>query len=119
MEFPDLGKHCSEKSCKQLDYLPLNCAACNKVFCKAHVQLEQHKCSASYKKDVRVPVCPVCHVPVPVRRGETADVVIGQHMDKDCKYNPSCNQLHQFSLETEVPLNCNLVHLNILIVTHS
>ncbi|XP_051856395.1 AN1-type zinc finger protein 2A [Antechinus flavipes] len=89
MEFPDLGKHCSEKTCKQLDFLPLNCAACDKVFCKAHIQLEQHKCSAAYKKDVQVPVCPLCHVPVPVARGQTADVVVGQHMDKDCKYNPA------------------------------
>ncbi|XP_068940943.1 AN1-type zinc finger protein 2A isoform X1 [Petaurus breviceps papuanus] len=89
MEFPDLGVHCSEKTCKQLDFLPLNCDACDQVFCKDHVQYERHKCAAAYKKDVRVPVCPLCHVPVPVGRGEIADVVVGQHMDKDCKYNPT------------------------------
>ncbi|XP_020834334.1 AN1-type zinc finger protein 2A [Phascolarctos cinereus] len=89
MEFPDLGEHCSEKTCKQLDFLPLNCDACDKVFCKDHAQYERHKCGAAYKKDMQVPVCPLCHVPVPVGRGEIADVVVGQHMDKDCKYNPA------------------------------
>ncbi|XP_048723200.1 AN1-type zinc finger protein 2A isoform X3 [Caretta caretta] len=50
MEFPDLGKHCSEKTCKQLDFLPLKCDACKEVFCKDHITYDTHKCTSSYKK---------------------------------------------------------------------
>ncbi|XP_034640564.1 AN1-type zinc finger protein 2A isoform X1 [Trachemys scripta elegans] len=89
MEFPDLGKHCSEKTCKQLDFLPLKCDACKEVFCKDHITYDQHKCTSSYKKDVQVPVCPLCNTPIPVRRGEMPDIVVGAHMDRDCKYDPT------------------------------
>nr|XP_006112912.1 AN1-type zinc finger protein 2A [Pelodiscus sinensis]XP_014436444.1 AN1-type zinc finger protein 2A [Pelodiscus sinensis] len=89
MEFPDLGKHCSEKTCKQLDFLPLKCDACEEVFCKDHITYDKHKCTSAYKKDVQVPVCPLCNTPIPVRRGEMPDIVVGAHMDKDCKYDPT------------------------------
>ncbi|XP_056677752.1 AN1-type zinc finger protein 2A-like [Monodelphis domestica] len=89
MEFPDLEKHCSEESCEQLDYFPLECDGCNKAFCKDHHKSSRHKCSDAYKKDVQVPVCPLCRAPVPVGRGKIADIVVGKHMDGDCKYNPA------------------------------
>uniref|UniRef100_I3N9K1 Zinc finger AN1-type containing 2A n=3 Tax=Marmotini TaxID=337730 RepID=I3N9K1_ICTTR len=88
MEFPDLGKHCSEKTCKQLDFLPLKCDACNQDFCKDHFTYAGHKCPFAFKKDVKVPVCPLCNVPIPVKRGEIPDVVVGEHIDKDCAYHP-------------------------------
>ncbi|KAK6311644.1 hypothetical protein J4Q44_G00173080 [Coregonus suidteri] len=56
MEFPDLGEHCSENSCKQLDFLPMRCDACEEIFCKDHISYANHKCMSSYKKDVQVPV---------------------------------------------------------------
>lgn len=34
-------------------------------------------------------MCPLCNAPVPVQKGEIPDVVVGAHMDKDCKYNPA------------------------------
>lgn len=85
MELPDLGKHCSEKTCKQLDFLPFKCDACKDVFCKNHYKYEQHKCSSAYKKDVQVPVCPLCNAPITVKRGEVPDVVIGDHIARNCK----------------------------------
>ncbi|EMP30623.1 AN1-type zinc finger protein 2B [Chelonia mydas] len=39
--------------------------------------------------DVQVPVCPLCNSPIPVRRGEMPDIVVGAHMDRDCKYDPT------------------------------
>uniref|UniRef100_A0A8C4UH79 AN1-type domain-containing protein n=1 Tax=Falco tinnunculus TaxID=100819 RepID=A0A8C4UH79_FALTI len=39
--------------------------------------------------DVQVPVCPLCNTPVPVRRGEMPDVVVGEHIDRDCKSDPA------------------------------
>ncbi|XP_049761041.1 AN1-type zinc finger protein 2A isoform X1 [Elephas maximus indicus] len=88
MEFPDLGKHCSEKTCKQLDFLPITCDACKQDFCKDHFTFAAHGCPFAFKKDVQVPVCPLCNSPVPVKKGELPDVVVGEHMDRDCKYNP-------------------------------
>ncbi|XP_061455838.1 AN1-type zinc finger protein 2A isoform X2 [Rhineura floridana] len=87
MEFPDLGKHCSEKTCKQLDFLPLKCDACDEVFCKEHITYNRHKCPSAYKKDVQVPVCPLCNTPIPVQKGEVPDAVVGAHIDKDCKHD--------------------------------
>ncbi|KAF2976691.1 hypothetical protein EK904_009218 [Melospiza melodia maxima] len=72
MELPWLGEHCSERSCKQLDFLPLKCDACGEVFCKDHIRYDDHKCSSAYKK-----------------RGEIPDIVVGAHIDKDCQYNPA------------------------------
>lgn len=39
-------------------------------------------------QDVQVPVCPLCNSPVPVRKGELADAVVGAHMDGGCKSRP-------------------------------
>ncbi|XP_039588321.1 AN1-type zinc finger protein 2A isoform X3 [Passer montanus] len=89
MELPWLGEHCSERTCKQLDFLPLKCDACGEVFCKDHIRYDDHKCSCAYKKNVQVPVCPLCNTPIPVQKGEIPDIVVGAHIDKDCKYNPA------------------------------
>lgn len=40
-------------------------------------------------QDVQVPVCPLCNTPVPVRRGQMPDVVVGEHIDRDCKSDPA------------------------------
>uniref|UniRef100_A0A8B9BNV5 Zinc finger AN1-type containing 2A n=1 Tax=Anser brachyrhynchus TaxID=132585 RepID=A0A8B9BNV5_9AVES len=89
MELPGLGRHCAERACRRLDFLPLKCDACGEVFCKDHIRYDDHKCGSAYKKNVQVPVCPLCNAPVPVQKGEIPDVVVGAHMDKDCKYNPA------------------------------
>lgn len=34
-------------------------------------------------------MCPLCNAPIPVQKGEIPDIVVGAHMDKDCKYNPA------------------------------
>ncbi|XP_014304793.1 AN1-type zinc finger protein 2A isoform X1 [Myotis lucifugus] len=88
MEFPDLGKHCAEKTCKQLDFLPLKCDVCEQDFCKDHFTYAAHKCPFAYKKDVQVPVCPLCNRPIPIKKGEIPDVVVGEHMDRDCGCRP-------------------------------
>ncbi|CAM1292339.1 ZFAND2B (predicted) [Pycnogonum litorale] len=89
MEFPNLGKHCSEKTCYQLDFLPMKCDACTQIFCKDHVRYDDHSCNASYKKDVQVPVCPLCNKPIPVTRGQSPDMIVGQHIDRDCQSDPA------------------------------
>ncbi|XP_070314777.1 AN1-type zinc finger protein 2B isoform X5 [Odocoileus virginianus] len=89
MEFPDLGAHCSEPSCKRLDFLPLKCDACSGIFCADHVAYAQHHCGSAYQKDIQVPVCPLCNVPVPVARGESPDRAVGEHIDRDCRSDPA------------------------------
>ncbi|XP_075789036.1 AN1-type zinc finger protein 2B isoform X2 [Pelodiscus sinensis] len=89
MEFPELGAHCSEPACKRLDFLPLKCDACEQIFCTDHITYSQHQCTSAYKKDVQVPVCPLCNTPIPVSKGEMPDRVVGEHIDRDCKSDPA------------------------------
>ncbi|NWU94726.1 ZFN2B protein, partial [Upupa epops] len=71
------------------DFLPLKCDACERIFCTDHIAYAQHDCTSAYKKDVQVPVCPLCNAPIPVRRGEMPDIVVGEHIDRDCKSDPA------------------------------
>uniref|UniRef100_A0A673UNR6 AN1-type domain-containing protein n=1 Tax=Suricata suricatta TaxID=37032 RepID=A0A673UNR6_SURSU len=59
-----------------------------------------HKCPFAFKKDIRVPVCPLCNKPVPVKKGAIPDVVVGEHMDRDSSYHPGKKEkvfIHQCS----------------------
>lgn len=89
MEFPDLGKHCSEPTCRQLDFLPVKCDACEKIFCHEHMKYASHNCESSYKKNVQVPVCPLCNKPIPVSRGEPPDIAVSAHIDSLCQSDPA------------------------------
>ncbi|XP_066598155.1 AN1-type zinc finger protein 2A-like [Prorops nasuta] len=85
MEFPNLGEHCSENSCNRLDFLPLKCDACKSIFCANHITYKDHSCPSAYKKDIQVPVCPLCNAPIPSKRGDPPDLAVGLHMDNDCQ----------------------------------
>ena len=89
MEFPHLGQHCSETSCKQLDFLPVRCNACQQMFCTEHFSYTSHNCPESYKKDNQVPVCPLCNKPIPVPKGQSVDMMVSQHIDTACQYDPA------------------------------
>ncbi|MCI4392224.1 hypothetical protein PGIGA_G00143570 [Pangasianodon gigas] len=121
MEFPDLGEHCSEKSCKRLDFLPMRCDACEGIFCKDHITYASHKCTSSYKKDVQVPVCPLCNTPIPIKRGEMPDVKVGEHIDRDCKSDPAQKKRKIFTNKCSkggckqkemIRVTCDQCHLN-------
>ncbi|CAH8607950.1 unnamed protein product [Schistosoma curassoni] len=48
----NIGAHCSEKDCRQLDFLPIHCEHCDRVFCKIHSSITAHNCpisSSTYK----------------------------------------------------------------------
>ncbi|XP_058450068.1 AN1-type zinc finger protein 2A [Malaya genurostris] len=85
MEFPSLGQHCSEKFCNKLDFLPMKCDACGAIFCSDHFSYQTHSCPSAYKKDVQVPICPLCSEPVPTARDVSPDVTVGAHIDQFCK----------------------------------
>ncbi|XP_051994383.1 AN1-type zinc finger protein 2A-like isoform X1 [Xyrauchen texanus] len=121
MEFPELGEHCSEKSCKRLDFLPMRCDACEDIFCKDHITYANHKCTSSYKKDVQVPVCPLCNTPIPIKRGEMPDIKVGEHIDRDCKSDPAQRKRKIFTNKCSkggckqkemIRVTCDQCHLN-------
>ncbi|EEB19765.1 arsenite inducuble RNA associated protein aip-1, putative [Pediculus humanus corporis] len=96
MELPEIGEHCNETSCNRLDFLPFKCDACSKIFCSHHMNYEKHKCSSVYKKNVYVPLCPLCELPVPIRRNQEPDVAVSEHIDNNCGENSkkTCKKLN-------------------------
>ncbi|CAN6166773.1 unnamed protein product [Urochloa humidicola] len=58
--FPDLGAHCDEPDCNQLDFLPFDCDGCGKVFCTAHRTYLAHGCAKAADQGRTVVVCPDC-----------------------------------------------------------
>nr|XP_046187132.1 AN1-type zinc finger protein 2A-like isoform X2 [Oncorhynchus gorbuscha] len=121
MELPNLGEHCSENSCKQLDFLPMRCDACEEIFCKDHITYANHKCMSSYKKDIQVPVCPLCNTPIPIKRGEMPDIKVGEHIDRDCQSDPAQNKRKIFTNKCSkggckqkemIRVTCDQCHMN-------
>uniref|UniRef100_A0A5F8ACM3 Chromosome 3 C7orf50 homolog n=1 Tax=Macaca mulatta TaxID=9544 RepID=A0A5F8ACM3_MACMU len=73
---------------RELDFLPVKCDACKQDFCKDHFTYAAHKCPFAFQKDVQVPVCPLCNTPIPVKKGQIPDVVVSDHIDRDCDSHP-------------------------------
>jgi len=121
MEFPDLGKHCSDPTCKQLDFLPVKCDSCKKIFCTDHFSYSNHNCTESYRKDNQVPVCPLCNIPIAVKKGVQPDLVVGQHIDEECQSDPAkkkrkkssnrCSKKGCKQIEL-IPFKCERCHKN-------
>ncbi|XP_024381979.1 zinc finger AN1 and C2H2 domain-containing stress-associated protein 16 [Physcomitrium patens] len=85
MEFPDLGLHCSEETCHQLDFLPFKCDGCRKDFCLEHRAYKAHSCANANHKDVSVQICPVCAMSVKTVFGETVGLTMKKHQQsKTC-----------------------------------
>jgi predicted nucleic acid binding AN1-type Zn finger protein len=117
MEFPELGTHCSSPICSRLDFLPIECDACHKIFCKDHSPYEQHQCQLSYTKDARVPVCPLCNQPVPVTRGEDPNIKVDLHMQNECKSEKAQNISNRCTVpgckkKELVPVKCTTCQKN-------
>lgn len=53
------------------------------------MRYDLHRCQSAYKKDVQVPVCPLCNQPVQWKRGEAPDLAVGDHIDRDCQSDPA------------------------------
>ena len=54
MELPNLGQQCTKSDCKQLDFLPFECANCSLIFCKQHFGPESHDCEKRPNNTVTV-----------------------------------------------------------------
>ncbi|KAK3818685.1 MAG: hypothetical protein J3Q66DRAFT_338257 [Benniella sp.] len=92
MEFPSVGKHCSDSNCSQLDFLPYSCQYCKQTYCQDHWKLENHKCpnkADADQQDLRVPTCPLCDRPVPIQKGEDPNIRMNQHINAGCPQPPT------------------------------
>ncbi|XP_040490590.1 AN1-type zinc finger protein 2A isoform X1 [Ursus maritimus] len=52
-------------------------------------------------QNVQVPVCPLCNNPVPVRKGEIPDMVVGEHIDRDCNYHRKTEKIFTYRCSKE------------------
>lgn len=85
-EFVDVGAHCSVDFCKQQDFLPFTCDACNQQFCLEHRTYKAHNCRTHQFKDAKHVFCPECHQSVSTKPGEDLDEKLAIHMSShDCK----------------------------------
>ncbi|KAJ1988740.1 hypothetical protein H4R33_002326 [Dimargaris cristalligena] len=85
MELPHVGRQCALAECRQLDFLPFRCQFCHLDYCETHWKVDDHPCANGHQaRDVRVPVCPLCHKPVPVPRGEDPNLRMDTHIANRC-----------------------------------
>lgn len=89
MDTLDKGKHCSEEYCHQLDYLPMTCKACSKVFCADHFKYEAHNCELAKTLDYKIPVCEVCEEAIEFKRDKDLDLCLAEHMENCQLYDKS------------------------------
>ncbi|KAG0256509.1 zinc finger, AN1-type domain [Mortierella polycephala] len=124
MELPSIGKHCSDATCSQLDFLPFTCQYCKRIYCQDHWRLEGHVCPNKDKAtqlDQRVPICPLCDKPVPVKKGEDPNLRMEQHISAGCPepattiskpiYTNSCN-VKGCKNRSAIPIVCQNCKLN-------
>ncbi|XP_064405565.1 AN1-type zinc finger protein 2A-like [Halichondria panicea] len=113
MELPEVGSHCTVSSCNRLDFLPFECDACHKIFCKDHQTYNEHNCTEGLDKNVVVPTCPLCNQPVPVARGDDPNIKVNQHIQQECR-SDKANKLYTNKCSFPgckkkelVPVTCN------------
>merc|ERR1711976_806123 len=101
-----------------VDFLPMKWDACSLIFCKDHLQYDTHACSSLYKKNIQVPVCPLCNQPIPVSRGSVPDTAVSEHIENNCKvrskekvFSSKCNKSKCKKKEL-VPCICDTCKLN-------
>jgi len=97
MEFPHLGRQCSEESCQQLDFLPFKCEQCEKYYCLNHK--DEHSVCLNGKpylspaslaaQKTTLPMCPLCQKAVPLTESyPDANSAINRHIERGCKNYP-------------------------------
>lgn len=105
MELPHIGENCALTQCNRLDFLPIKCDACSKVFCLEHYRYETHGCETAKNKDFQVPVCPLCMQPVVAKRDQLPDLAVSQHIDQFCTKNELLKNYHRQKIATKTNLH--------------
>ncbi|GAA5993936.1 hypothetical protein JCM11641_001601 [Rhodosporidiobolus odoratus] len=85
--FLDIGRHCSEGSCRQLDFLPFKCPCCAKPFCGEHWRPPAGHACEKYDPtlaDNRVPSCPLCSTPISFPSNTDPNIPMDTHLSTSC-----------------------------------
>ena len=92
--FPDQEARCCEKYCSKVNFIPMKCDACYQIYCKDHLEYEDHDCSERMRRNYddekkersnQVPLCPQCSQPVPLSLGSDPEELMFQHLGNSCK----------------------------------
>jgi len=68
----------------------MKCDLCAAILCQDHIKYDEHQCPSSHRKNVQVPICPLCNQAVPLQhRDQAPDLVVSAHIDRDCKSDPA------------------------------
>ena len=116
MEFGQVGNHCSFPLCNQQDFLPFQCATCEKTFCAIHRRPDDHKCSAENRgllDDNYVIICPLCNTALRLKgtaaSGATPAHVWNEHVETgECqmKQNAREARANGMDIEADRPTFC-------------
>eukprot|EP00747_Dinoflagellata_sp_TGD_P161999 gnl/TRDRNA2_/TRDRNA2_179124_c0_seq1.p1 gnl/TRDRNA2_/TRDRNA2_179124_c0~~gnl/TRDRNA2_/TRDRNA2_179124_c0_seq1.p1 ORF type:complete len:176 (-),score=28.16 gnl/TRDRNA2_/TRDRNA2_179124_c0_seq1:200-727(-) len=90
--FSDRVTTCSDPYCRQCDFLPVTCDACEQIFCSEHLSYTSHACTGVAKKDRRVIICPLCSKSVTHPAGEDENDVFQRHVDSGA-CQPVCGKM--------------------------
>eukprot|EP00126_Sphaerothecum_destruens_P004088 Sdes_comp17986_c0_seq1m7249 len=93
MEFPHVGSNCRFKDCNSLDFLPHECSLCHQIFCDLHFKFENHSCELFYTIDKKVPVCPICNLPIPVKYQQDPNLAVENHLLTVCSTGKNVSSL--------------------------
>ncbi|GAA5847341.1 hypothetical protein JCM9279_000245 [Rhodotorula babjevae] len=86
-EFLDIGRHCSDDSCRQLDFLPFSCPSCSLPYCAEHWKPDGGHDCPSYDPalaDNRIPSCPLCSTPISFPPGTDPNGPMDAHLSSRC-----------------------------------
>jgi len=107
LEFPTLGKHCEAKGCRELDFLPFQCAHCDLIFCLEHRSQTSHSCPVA-PLNVFAVECPVCGKEIDSK--DDANAQMDHHLTYGClgkgKPSPNMCEVPRCRKIEPVPFHC-------------
>jgi AN1-type zinc finger protein 2 len=90
----NIGKHCANEDCNQLDFLPFECKLCKSFYCSEHRGFVNHISSCpgrteTHKFSATVVLCPVCCEPVNGTSSthstpEQINRLVNRHIEEGC-----------------------------------
>ena len=81
-----LGQHCSDTTCKQRDYMPINCKFCHRVYCADHYSILSHNCPNQNQDKREVYSCPFCNQVLQVNQNLSLQENLDIHEAMDCTF---------------------------------
>mmetsp|Transcript_73288 Transcript_73288/g.203102 ORF Transcript_73288/g.203102 Transcript_73288/m.203102 type:complete len:399 (+) Transcript_73288:43-1239(+) len=79
-----IGAHCDHPDCRQQDFLPFTCDACDGTFCLAHRTYTGHACTRADAGNATAISCPLCAKTIRLEGDEDPNVTFERHMKGDC-----------------------------------